>query len=111
MTAEYILSSGNPQVIIYEWGIRTFGDSTSNPLNLAALALMKDWSHPPMIVDPTHDTGVRELISRICRAAISATSDGLMVKSIHIRKRLSQRVSRPSYRTSSRTSPPACNPT
>ena len=80
MAAEYILTSGNPRVMLCERGIRTFEDSTRNTLDLAAVALMKDWSHLPVIVDPTHGTGVRQLISRMCKAAIAAGADGLMVE-------------------------------
>ena len=80
MAAEYILTSGNSRVMLCERGIRTFEDSTRNTLDLAAVALMKDWSHLPVIVDPTHGTGVRQLIPRMCKAAIAAGADGLMVE-------------------------------
>ncbi len=80
MAAEYILTGGNPNVMLCERGIRTFEDSIRNTLDLAAVALMKDWSHLPVIVDPTHGTGVRQLIPRMCKAAIAAGADGLMVE-------------------------------
>lgn len=80
MSAEYVLSSGNPQVILCERGIRTFEDSTRNTLDLAAVSLMKQWSHLPVIVDPTHGTGVRQLILPMCKAAVAAGADGLMVE-------------------------------
>lgn len=80
MSAEYILSSGNPRVVICERGIRTFEDSTRNTLDLSGLALMQRWSHLPVIADPTHGTGVPDLILPMCKAAIAAGADGLMVE-------------------------------
>lgn len=80
MCAEYILSSGNPSVILCERGIRTFEDATRNTLDLAAVSLLKDWSHLPVIVDPTHGTGVKSLILPMSKAAIAAGADGLMVE-------------------------------
>lgn len=80
MSAEYILSAGNAQVILCERGIRTFEDSTRNTLDLSSVALLKEWSHLPVIVDPTHGTGVRQLIPPMCKAAIAAGADGLMVE-------------------------------
>ena len=80
MCAEYILSSGNPSVILCERGIRTFEDATRNTLDLAAVSLLKEWSHLPVIVDPTHGTGVKSLILPMSKAAIAAGADGLMVE-------------------------------
>jgi 3-deoxy-7-phosphoheptulonate synthase len=80
MSAEYILSSGNPSVILCERGIRTFEDSMRNTLDLSAVALIREWSHLPVIVDPTHGTGVRSLILPMCKAAIATGADGLMVE-------------------------------
>jgi 3-deoxy-7-phosphoheptulonate synthase len=80
MSAEYILSSGNPSVILCERGIRSFEDSMRNTLDLSAVALMKQWSHLPVIADPTHGTGVKSLIGPMCKAAIAAGADGLMVE-------------------------------
>ncbi|MGH9339972.1 MAG: 3-deoxy-7-phosphoheptulonate synthase [Acidobacteriota bacterium] len=80
MSAEYVLSSGNPRVILCERGIRTFEDATRNTLDLSAVSLMKEWSHLPVIVDPTHGTGVRQLILPMCKAAIAAGADGIMVE-------------------------------
>src|SRR5690606_38387040 len=65
MCAEYILSSGNSQVILCERGIRTFEDSTRNTLDLSAVALIKQWSHLPVIVDPTHGTRSEEHTSEL----------------------------------------------
>ena len=80
MSAEYVLSSGNPSVILCERGIRTFEDSTRNTLDLSAVPLIRNWSHLPVIVDPTHGTGVKSLIPSMCKAAIAAGADGLMVE-------------------------------
>ena len=80
MSAEYILSSGNPEVILCERGIRSFEDSMRNTLDLSAVALLKEWSHLPVIVDPTHGTGIKSLILPMCKAAIATGADGLMVE-------------------------------
>lgn len=78
--AEYILSEGNPNVVLCERGIRTFEDSTRNTLDLNAVALMKRWTHLPVLVDPSHGTGVRELVIPMSRASIAAGADGLLVE-------------------------------
>lgn len=78
--AEYILSEGNPNVVLCERGIRTFEDSTRNTLDLNAVALMKQWSHLPVIVDPSHGTGVRDLVIPMSRAGIAAGADGLAIE-------------------------------
>ncbi|HEY2933648.1 MAG TPA: 3-deoxy-7-phosphoheptulonate synthase [Acidobacteriota bacterium] len=80
MSAEYILSHGNPNVILCERGIRTFEDQTRNTLDLSAVPLLKELSHLPVIVDPTHGTGVRSLIPAMSRAAVAAGCDGLMIE-------------------------------
>ncbi len=80
MSAEYILSSGNPHVMLCERGIRTFEDATRNTLDLSAVGLFKEWSHLPVIVDPTHATGVKKLIPPMSKAAIAAGADGLVVE-------------------------------
>lgn len=84
MSAEYILSSGNYNVILCERGIRTFEDSTRFTLDLSAVSLIKQLSHLPVIVDPSHATGNRDLIGPMSRAAIAAGSDGLMIE-VHSR--------------------------
>jgi len=81
--AEYILSEGNRNVVLCERGIRTFEDSTRNTLDLSSLALMKLWTHLPVIVDPSHGTGVRELVIPMSRAAIAAGADGLIIEVHH----------------------------
>jgi len=83
MSAEYILSSGNYNVILCERGIRTFENSTRFTLDLAGVSLIKILTHLPVIVDPSHATGMRSLIIPTSRAAIAAGADGLMVEVHH----------------------------
>ncbi len=78
--AEYILSGGNPNVALCERGIRTFEDSTRNTLDLNSVALMKQWTHLPVLVDPSHGAGVRDLVTPMSRASIAAGADGLMIE-------------------------------
>jgi len=80
LSAEYIVSGGNPNVILCERGIRTFEQSTRNTLDLAAVAFVKKESHLPVIVDPSHATGIRALVKPMAKAAIAAGSDGLIVE-------------------------------
>jgi 3-deoxy-7-phosphoheptulonate synthase len=78
--AEYILSGGNPNVVLCERGIRTFDNSLRNTLDLAAVALLKETVDLPVIVDPSHATGRRSLVSVCARAAIAIGADGVMVE-------------------------------
>jgi len=78
--AEYILSEGNYQVVLCERGIRTFEDYTRNTLDLSAVVAAKKLSHLPVIVDPSHGTGRRELVGPMALAAVAAGADGLMVE-------------------------------
>ena len=78
--AEYILSEGNPNVVLCERGIRTFEDSTRNTLDLSAVSLLKLWSHLPVVVDPSHATGVRDLVIPMARASIAAGADGIIIE-------------------------------
>lgn len=80
MSAEYILSGGNQRVILCERGIRTFETHTRNTLDLAAVPILKELSHLPIIVDPSHGTGMRSLITPMSRAAVAAGADGLMIE-------------------------------
>jgi len=80
MSAEYILSGGNSRVILCERGIRTFEDSTRFTLDISAVSQIKILTHLPVIVDPSHGTGRRELILPLSRAAIAAGADGLMIE-------------------------------
>lgn len=80
MSAEYILSEGNPNVILCERGIRTFETATRNTLDLSCIPILKKESHLPIIVDPSHGTGMWELVDSMSRAAIAAGADGLMIE-------------------------------
>lgn len=80
LAAEYILNEGNTQVILCERGIRTFETSTRNTLDLSTVALIKELSHLPIIVDPSHATGKRSLIKPMSLAALVCGADGLMVE-------------------------------
>ena len=80
MAAEYIISSGNKQVIICERGIRSFENYTRNTLDLSAVPLIKQLTHLPIIVDPSHGTGKWKLVEPMALAAIGAGADGVMVE-------------------------------
>ena len=80
MSAEYILSSGNKEVILCERGIRTFEDATRYTVDISAIGLVKELSHLPIIVDPSHATGRRGLVAPVARAAIAAGADGLLIE-------------------------------
>ncbi len=80
MAAEYILSRGNPRVILCERGIRTFETATRNTTDINAVPVLKSRTHLPVIVDPSHSTGHWEYIAPVARAAIAAGADGLMVE-------------------------------
>ncbi|MDX2498704.1 MAG: 3-deoxy-7-phosphoheptulonate synthase [Desulfobacterales bacterium] len=83
MSAEYILSEGNDNVILCERGIRTFEPYTRNTLDLSAIPVVKTLTHLPVIVDPSHATGIREKVIPMARAAIAAGADGLMIEVHH----------------------------
>jgi 3-deoxy-7-phosphoheptulonate synthase len=78
--AEYILSEGNPNVILCERGIRTFEKYTRNTLDLSAVPAMKELTHLPVIIDPTHSTGRISLIGPMSMAAVAAGADGMLVE-------------------------------
>jgi len=78
--AEYILAGGNGGVILCERGIRTFGKLTRFTLDLAAVPLLKGVTHLPVVVDPSHGTGHRQLVSPMARAGVAAGADGLIVE-------------------------------
>ena len=80
MAAEYILSGGNYEVILCERGIRTFEPYTRNTLDLSAVPLIKQLSHLPIIVDPSHGTGLSSLVPAMSKAALAAGADGLMIE-------------------------------
>jgi len=78
--AEYILAEGNPSVILCERGIRTFETATRNTLDLAVIPLIKELTHLPIVVDPSHATGRRSLVASMVKAAVVAGADGVMVE-------------------------------
>ncbi len=80
MAAEYILSEGNPNVVLCERGIRTFETATRNTLDLNAVPLLKEWTHLPVLVDPSHGTGIYSLVAPMALAAIAAGADGLLIE-------------------------------
>jgi len=80
MSAEYIMSAGNSQVILCERGIRTFETATRNTLDISAIPLLKQKSHLPVIVDPSHASGLRGLVAPLARAAVAVGADGLMIE-------------------------------
>jgi 3-deoxy-7-phosphoheptulonate synthase len=83
MSAEYILSEGNYEVVLCERGVRTFSDFSRNTLDLAVVPAVKDMSHLPILVDPSHGTGRRDKVSPLSRAAVAVGADGLMVEVHH----------------------------
>ncbi len=83
LAAEYILAAGNDQVILCERGIRTFETATRNTLDLAAVPVLKQKSHLPVLVDPSHGTGKRDLVIPMALAAAAAGADGVMVEVHH----------------------------
>ena len=80
MSAEYILSRGNRNILLCERGIRTFESSTRNTLDLSAVPLLKNLSHLPVIVDPSHGVGRWDLVEPMARAAVAAGADGLLIE-------------------------------
>ncbi|MCA1990664.1 MAG: 3-deoxy-7-phosphoheptulonate synthase [Coleofasciculus sp. S288] len=80
MAAEYILSHGNPHVVLCERGIRSFDTYTRNVLDLGAVVALKQLTHLPVIVDPSHAVGKRELVAPLVRAAVACGADGLIVE-------------------------------
>ena len=80
MSAEYIMASGNHDVILCERGIRTFETATRNTLDLAAVALVKQLSHLPVVVDPSHAAGIASLVEPLALASLAAGADGLIIE-------------------------------
>jgi len=80
MAAEYILSHGNSQVVLCERGIRSFDNYTRNVLDLGAVVALKQLTHLPVIVDPSHAVGKRELVVPLARAAVACGADGLIIE-------------------------------
>ena len=80
MAAEYVLSAGNHQVVLCERGIRTFETATRNTLDLTAVPVLKEWTHLPVVIDPSHGTGVWSLVTPMALAAVAAGADGLLIE-------------------------------
>ncbi len=83
LAAEYILAEGNPNVILCERGIRTFETSTRNTLDINAIPVLKERSHLPVIIDPSHACGHSQYVPALAKAAMAADADGLMLE-VHI---------------------------
>jgi 3-deoxy-7-phosphoheptulonate synthase len=83
MSAEYILSGGNREVLLCERGIRTFERITRNTLDLSAIPVIKKVSHLPILIDPSHGTGLRDKVAPMSRAAVAAGCDGLIIEVHH----------------------------
>lgn len=83
LAAEYIVSEGNPHVILCERGIRTFETCTRNTLDLSAIPYLKATTHLPVIVDPSHGTGIRELVAPMAYAAAACGADGIIIEVHH----------------------------
>src|SRR3981081_106033 len=83
MAAEYVLSEGNYNVMLCERGVRTFADHSRNTLDLSVIPAVKKRSHLPILVDPSHGTGVRHKVLPLARAAVAAGADGLLVEVHH----------------------------
>jgi 3-deoxy-7-phosphoheptulonate synthase len=80
MSAEYIMSEGNQSVILCERGIRTFETATRNTLDLSAIPVLKEKTHLPVVIDPSHGTGNHHYVAPMCYAAVAAGADGLIVE-------------------------------
>ena len=80
MSAEYVLAGGNPQVILCERGIRTFETYTRNTLDISAVPVLKELSHLPVIVDPSHACGLSRYVPPLALAAVAAGADGLEIE-------------------------------
>jgi 3-deoxy-7-phosphoheptulonate synthase len=80
LSAEYVLAAGNPDVILCERGVRGFDTTTRNLLDLSAVAVVHGLSHLPIVVDPSHGTGHREMVAPMARAAVAAGADGLLLE-------------------------------
>lgn len=80
MSAEYIMAGGNRDVILCERGIRTFEKATRNTLDLSAIPVVKKISHLPIVIDPSHATGLRESVSPMSKASVAAGCDGLIIE-------------------------------
>jgi 3-deoxy-7-phosphoheptulonate synthase len=80
LSAEYVLSGGNNDVILCERGIRTFETATRNTFDISAIPVIKKLSHLPIIADPSHGAGRRDMVAPMARAAVAAGADGLIIE-------------------------------
>ena len=80
MSAEYIMAGGNENVILCERGIRTFEPSTRNTLDISAIPMLKSMTHLPVIIDPSHATGIARVVKPMALAAVAAGADGLIIE-------------------------------
>ncbi|MDQ2932255.1 MAG: 3-deoxy-7-phosphoheptulonate synthase [Gemmatimonadota bacterium] len=80
LSAEYVLASGNKDVILCERGVRTFDPATRNMFDVTAIPIVKQLSHLPIVADPSHGTGIRDLVTPMARAAVAAGADGILVE-------------------------------
>ena len=83
LSAEYIMSGGNYEVILCERGIRTFETATRNTMDISAIPVLKQLTHLPVIADPSHGVGKRTLVPAMARAAVAAGADGLLIEVHH----------------------------
>jgi 3-deoxy-7-phosphoheptulonate synthase len=83
LSAEYVLAGGNPNVILCERGIRTFETATRNTFDISAIPVVKKLSHLPVVADPSHGAGRRDMVPQLARAAVAAGADGLLVEVHH----------------------------
>tara|TARA_B100000959_G_scaffold135132_1_gene141990 strand:- start:1128 stop:1487 length:360 start_codon:yes stop_codon:yes gene_type:complete len=84
MSAEYVMSEGNHQVILCERGIRTFETATRNTLDISCIPVLKSETHLPIIIDPSHATGHWQFVNPMSKASVAAGADGLMVE-VHMK--------------------------
>lgn len=84
MSAEYLMAHGNHEVILCERGIRTFENSTRSTLDLSSVAVVKTLTHLPVIVDPSHAAGRKDIIPALSKAAVALGADGLLVEVHHL---------------------------
>jgi 3-deoxy-7-phosphoheptulonate synthase len=80
LSAEYILSQGNHQVVLCERGVRGFDTVTRNTLDISAVPVLRELTHLPVVVDPSHAAGRRSLVPALCRSAVAAGADGLLIE-------------------------------
>ena len=80
LSAEYVLSGGNEQVVLCERGIRTFETATRNTFDISAIPVVKKLSHLPIVADPSHGAGRRDMVAPMARAAVAAGADGLILE-------------------------------